>query len=71
MKKAGIDFWAITTGNEPLNGNIFAPAVGILSLGWTAELQVEYSSLDIKVIIYKTQFFLGKMGRGELGPKNA
>lgn len=43
MKKAGVDFWAITTGNEPLNGNIFKPFIQFMSLGWTSRLQVRIS----------------------------
>lgn len=45
MKNAGIEFWAMSTGNEPLNGNIFEPVVSILSLGWTPDLQVGHSEM--------------------------
>jgi glucosylceramidase len=34
MRKEGIEFWSISTGNEPLNGNFAALLVPFLSLGW-------------------------------------
>jgi glucosylceramidase len=34
MREEGINFWAITTGNEPLNGAVFTGYVKFISLGW-------------------------------------
>lgn len=39
MAAANIKFWAISTGNEPLNGKFAAFFVHFMSLGWTAEEQ--------------------------------
>lgn len=42
MSKEGIDFWAISTGNEPFNSVIAWLFILFLDLGWTAEDQVTY-----------------------------
>jgi glucosylceramidase len=34
MRKAGIEFWSISTGNEPLNGNVYSSLVKLPTLGW-------------------------------------
>jgi glucosylceramidase len=34
MRKAGIEFWSISTGNEPMNGNVFSFGAMLPSLGW-------------------------------------
>ncbi|KAL7024080.1 hypothetical protein ACKWTF_012898 [Chironomus riparius] len=39
MAKNGLPFWAISTGNEPLNGIIFPYFVHFMSLGWDPILQ--------------------------------
>uniref|UniRef100_A0A182IUS7 Glucosylceramidase n=1 Tax=Anopheles atroparvus TaxID=41427 RepID=A0A182IUS7_ANOAO len=39
MKAAGLEFWAISTGNEPLNGVIGFLFIHFMSLGWTAPEQ--------------------------------
>jgi glucosylceramidase len=39
MAKSGLPFWAISTGNEPLNGIIFPYFVHFMSLGWDPILQ--------------------------------
>ncbi|XP_050096209.1 lysosomal acid glucosylceramidase [Anopheles aquasalis] len=39
MKAAGLGFWAISTGNEPLNGVIGFLFIHFMSLGWTAQEQ--------------------------------
>ncbi|XP_070498243.1 lysosomal acid glucosylceramidase-like [Chironomus tepperi] len=39
MAKNGLPFWAISTGNEPLNGLIFPRMVPFMSLGWHPMLQ--------------------------------
>lgn len=39
MAAANIKFWAISTGNEPLNGKFAAIFVHFMSLGWTAAEQ--------------------------------
>lgn len=40
MADKGINFWAFSTGNEPLNGIIGWVFVHFMSLGWTAGTQV-------------------------------
>lgn len=42
MKAENFNLWAITTGNEPLNGVIGFLFVKFMSLGWTSHNQVEY-----------------------------
>lgn len=39
MKEDGIDFWAITTGNEPLNGVTASLFIKFMSLGWLPSSQ--------------------------------
>ncbi|XP_053669820.1 lysosomal acid glucosylceramidase [Anopheles nili] len=39
MRAAGLNFWAISTGNEPLNGVIGFLFIHFMSLGWTAPEQ--------------------------------
>lgn len=39
MKQDGIDFWAITTGNEPLNGVTAFLFIKFMSLGWLPNSQ--------------------------------
>uniref|UniRef100_A0A8W7PP31 Glucosylceramidase n=1 Tax=Anopheles coluzzii TaxID=1518534 RepID=A0A8W7PP31_ANOCL len=39
MRAAGLNFWAISTGNEPLNGVIGFLFVHFMSLGWIAQDQ--------------------------------
>ncbi|KAL1395171.1 hypothetical protein pipiens_011440 [Culex pipiens pipiens] len=36
MKDAGLDYWAISTGNEPMNAVIGFLFIRFMSLGWTA-----------------------------------
>lgn len=48
MKRAGVDFWAITTGNEPLNGNTLKSIIPTMSLGWTAGSQVKNPKYNFK-----------------------
>lgn len=40
MDDNNFTFWAISTGNEPLNGHYFWLFVHFMSLGWSAEAQV-------------------------------
>lgn len=39
MAASNVKFWAISTGNEPLNGKFAAYFVHFMSLGWTAKEQ--------------------------------
>lgn len=39
MAASNIKFWAISTGNEPINGNFAALFVHFMSLGWSAKDQ--------------------------------
>ncbi|XP_060649580.1 lysosomal acid glucosylceramidase [Drosophila nasuta] len=39
MEENGLPIWAISTGNEPLNGIFFMPFVKFMSLGWTPPTQ--------------------------------
>lgn len=40
MSEQNVNFWGISTGNEPLNGVIGFLFVHFMSLGWTAINQV-------------------------------
>lgn len=40
MADEGVNFWAFSTGNEPLNGIIGWVFIKFMSLGWTAHTQV-------------------------------
>lgn len=42
MKEQGINIWAITTGNEPLNGVTAFPFIKFMSLGWLPRLQAKW-----------------------------
>jgi glucosylceramidase len=42
MAKSGLPFWAISTGNEPLNGFLFPRLVPFMSLGWHPMLQSKW-----------------------------
>jgi glucosylceramidase len=42
MQENGIDFWAITTGNEPLNGFAAFPFIAFMSLGWIPHTQAKW-----------------------------
>lgn len=39
MEEQGVKFWGISTGNEPLNGELFWLFVRFMSLGWNAARQ--------------------------------
>lgn len=44
-KKRGVEFWGLTTGNEPMTG--FVPFYPFNSLGFTPELQRDFMKLDL------------------------
>ena len=48
MAKNGLPFWAISTGNEPLNGLIFPRLVPFMSLGWHPMLQGKWVADNLK-----------------------
>lgn len=71
MEKAGIKLWAISTGNEPMNGVIGFGFVKFMSLGWTPAGQAQWiaehlgptirnstSTKDIKILAGDDQRFL-------------
>lgn len=63
MAGKGINFWAFSTGNEPLNGIIGWFFIHFMSLGWTANEQVGTDDLvqaDIKFFTSISQ--TGNMG---------
>lgn len=41
MQRNNVSFWAISTGNEPMNGIIWWDWVVFMSLGWLPDLQVK------------------------------
>lgn len=47
MHKNGINFWAITTGNEPLNGVSAFLFVKFMSLGWLPRSQAKWVSENL------------------------
>lgn len=66
MRKAGIEFWSISTGNEPTNGNLFSLIVPFLRLGWDPISQgkwlannlgpmINASFPDIKILVCDDQ----------------
>lgn len=70
MDKAGIKMWAISTGNEPMNGIIGWGFVKFMSLGWTPGGQGKWvaenlgpsirnsSFKDVKILVGDDQRFL-------------
>lgn len=70
MEKEGINFWAISTGNEPMNGVIGWGFVKFMSLGWTPPGQGEWIAdnlgptirnstfRDVKILVGDDQRFL-------------
>lgn len=42
-KKNGINFWGLTTGNEPLSGFLTLEQTKVNSMGWTSTDQVKIS----------------------------
>ncbi len=50
MAEKDVNFWAFSTGNEPLNGIIGWVFVHFMSLGWTAGTQV--GTNDCIVIVF-------------------
>lgn len=42
MKSAGTPVWAISTGNEPMDGVFLAPFVKFMSLGWLPGAMAEW-----------------------------
>lgn len=60
-------FWAVSTGNEPMNGIIGPLFVKFMSLGWTGPTQVKYSYYFFKST--DLQFSIqGKWVDENLGP---
>jgi glucosylceramidase len=51
MEQQGMKYWAITTGNEPLNGNFFFFFVKFMSLGWSASSQGKWISENLGPLI--------------------
>jgi glucosylceramidase len=47
MKQNGINYWAISTGNEPLNGVHWHGYITFMSLGWTPEKQAKWVSENL------------------------
>lgn len=56
MKREGIDFWAISTGNEPMNGVIGWAFVYFMSLGWTPSTQGKWISENLGPTIRNSEF---------------
>ena len=55
MLAKNITIWAISTGNEPLNGVIGWLFVHFMSLGWTPENQVH---IHIRIYLYILYIYL-------------
>jgi glucosylceramidase len=53
MKQQGLNYWAISTGNEPLNGNIGGKVVRFLSLGWTPTPQGRWVANNLGPLLKK------------------
>lgn len=54
MHKSGIDFWAISTGNEPLNGVIGFLIIKFMSLGWLPRAQGKWVSENLGPALRKS-----------------
>lgn len=77
MQAKKIKFWAITTGNEPNNGDILGDYVPFMTLGWTPATQVRYQSTNYQVpnvgkdILILVIVFAGKICSREPGSRIA
>ncbi|XP_055902691.1 lysosomal acid glucosylceramidase-like [Eupeodes corollae] len=56
MASKNMPIWAITTGNEPLNGVIGWVFVHFMSLGWTASSQAEWVADNLGPTIRNSKF---------------
>ena len=55
MKNDGIDFWAISTGNEPLNGVSAYLFIKFMSLGWLPNTQGKWVAENLGPSLNKSQ----------------
>jgi glucosylceramidase len=56
MAKNNLPFWAISTGNEPLNGVIFPYFVHFMSLGWDPKLQGKWLAENLGPAMKNSSF---------------
>lgn len=56
MEKNGLPIWAISTGNEPLNGMLFMFFVKFMSLGWTPTNQAVWVSENLGPTIRNSKY---------------
>lgn len=56
MAKENLTFWGITTGNEPLNGNIAHYFIPFMSLGWSPQDQGIWLKENLGPIIRNSEF---------------
>lgn len=53
MQQNGLDYWAISTGNEPLNGVVGFPFVKFMSLGWLPSTQANWVANNLGPMMRK------------------
>lgn len=58
-KSHGVDFWGLTTQNEPTDG--FIPGMGFNALGFTAEMQRDFVKLDLGPTLAAAGYGLDKL----------
>lgn len=56
MEENGLPVWAISTGNEPLNGLLFTEFVKFMSLGWSPHRQAEWLTDHLGPTIRNSKF---------------
>lgn len=65
MKDAGLDYWAISTGNEPMNTVIGFLFVRFMSLGWTAPSQGKWVGENLGPTLRNSSFKDVKLFAGD------
>lgn len=53
MQQEGLDYWAISTGNEPLNGVLAFPFIKFMSLGWLPSSQAKWVAENLGPLLRK------------------
>ncbi|XP_053694692.1 lysosomal acid glucosylceramidase-like [Sabethes cyaneus] len=65
VKEAGLDFWAISTGNEPMNAVIGFLFIRFMSLGWTAPSQGKWVGENLGPTLRSSAFRDVKLFAGD------
>ncbi|XP_062540118.1 lysosomal acid glucosylceramidase [Armigeres subalbatus] len=65
MKDAGLDYWAISTGNEPMNAVIGFLFIRFMSLGWIAANQGKWVGENLGPALRNSEFKNVKLFAGD------